>query len=213
MSTSNDAAFDESPRLWRKAESRADIISHLSEAISQIDNKRDIAREEKLTSPVRARALRLLAHRDRSAHELRERLVDAEFPPSTVDKVIADLVNSRLIDDRRFAKEWVRQRRTRRGKSRRVLRDELHHKGVSTEDCDYVLSMVDDEDEQTLARQVAQDRARRIHTLPTDHNEKLKHLRRIASALARRGFPPGMSHNIARQVLDEKLDALSKDSR
>ena len=36
--------------------------------------------EEKAKSKVRERALRLLDQRDRSRHELHQRLVDAEFP-------------------------------------------------------------------------------------------------------------------------------------
>ena len=74
-------------------------------------------REEAL-APVRRRALRLLDQRPRSEHELRERLVKAEFPAPLVDEVLASLRASSLLDDRRFAHEWVRQRAKRRGKSR-----------------------------------------------------------------------------------------------
>lgn len=126
------------------AESTADIIGHLSEAISRVDTSRSIAHEENAVRPVRSRALRLLDHRARSKQELRDRLLEAEFPQASVDTVIADLVENGLIDDRRFAEEWVRQRRTRRGKSRRVLREELRRKGVSDADCDHALADVSD---------------------------------------------------------------------
>jgi len=155
------------------AESTADIIGHLSEAISRVDTSRSIAQEENAVRPVRLRALRLLDHRARSEQELRDRLLDAEFPQASVDTVIADLVDSGLVDDRRFAEEWVRQRRTCRGKSRRVLREELRRKGISTADCDHALAVVSDDDEQELARHVAQDRARRIRTVPADRERKI----------------------------------------
>ena len=128
-----------------------------------------------------------------------------------MDTVIADLVESGLIDDRRFAEEWVRQRRTRRGKSRSVLREELRRKGVSTADCDHALAVVSDDDEQELARHVAEDRARRIRTVPADRKEKYDHLRRIAAALARRGFSAGMSQRIAHDVVEERITELSSD--
>lgn len=193
------------------AESTADIIGHLSEAISRVDTSRSIAQEENAVRPVRSRALRLLDHRARSKQELRDRLLEAEFPQASVDTVIADLVENGLIDDRRFAEEWVRQRRTRRGKSRRVLREELRRKGVSDADCDHALADVSDDDEQQLARRVAEDRARRIRTVPTDQKEKYAHLRRIAAALARRGFPAGTSQRIAHDVVEERITELSSD--
>ena len=192
-------------------ESIADIIGHLSEAISRVDTSRSIAKEENAVRPVRSRALRLLDHRARSEQELRDRLLDAEFPQASVDTVIADLVESGLIDDRRFAEEWVRQRRTRRGKSRSVLREELRRKGVSTADCDHALAVVSDDHEQELARHVAEDRARRIRTVPADRKEKYDHLRRIAAALARRGFSAGMSQRIAHDVVEERITELSSD--
>ena len=182
------------------AESTADIIGHLSEAISRVDTSRSIAQEENAVRPVRSRALRLLDHRARSEQELRDRLLDAEFPQASVDTVIADLAEGGLIDDRRFAEEWVRQRRTRRGKSRRVLREELRRKGVSDSDCDHALAEVSDDDEQELARRVAEDR-----------KEQYAHLRRIAAALARRGFPAGMSQRIAHDVVEERITELSSD--
>ena len=193
------------------AESTADIIGHLSEAISRVDTSRSIAQEENAVRPVRLRALRLLDHRARSEQELRDRLLDAEFPQASVDTVIADLVDSGLVDDRRFAEEWVRQRRTRRGKSRRVLREELRRKGISTADCDHALAVVSDDDEQELARHVAQDRARRIRTVPADRKEKYAHLRRITAALTRRGFPAGMSQRIAQDVVEERGTELGSD--
>ncbi|KXB51361.1 regulatory protein RecX [Corynebacterium kroppenstedtii] len=193
------------------AKSTADIIGHLSEAISRVDTSRSIAQEENAVRPVRSRALRLLDHRARSEQELRDRLLDAEFPQASVDTVIADLAEGGLIDDRRFAEEWVRQRRTRRGKSRRVLREELRRKGVSDSDCDHALAEVSDDDEQELARRVAEDRARRIRTAPADRKEQYAHLRRIAAALARRGFPAGMSQRIAHDVVEERITELSSD--
>ncbi|MDU6480176.1 MAG: recombination regulator RecX, partial [Corynebacterium kroppenstedtii] len=55
------------------------------------------------------------------------------------------------------------------------------------------------------------DRARRIRTVPTDQKEKYAHLRRIAAALARRGFPAGMSQRIAHDVVEERITELSSD--
>lgn len=69
----------------------------------------DYEREEAL-APVRRRALRLLDQRARSEHELRQRLIQSEFPTALIDEVVVSLRASGLIDDRSFAHEWVRQK-------------------------------------------------------------------------------------------------------
>ena len=79
------------------------------------------ANAEAAKAPVRSRALGLLDQRARSRKELRDRLVAADFEPDVVEDVVDDLAGVGLVDDETFAKEWVRQRHARRGKSARAL--------------------------------------------------------------------------------------------
>ena len=164
----------------------------------------DRSHEEEKT-PVRKRALGLLDQRARSREELRGRLIKAEFEPALVDEVLDDLAGSGLINDSRFAHEWVRQRAERRGKSSRALDMELRDKGVGTADRAAALEQISDDDEERTARAVAEKSARKVKAAPTERAEYDKHLRRVVGALARRGFNQGMSMRIAREVLDERI--------
>lgn len=165
---------------------------------------------EEHKAKVRHRALLLLDHRARSRHELRERLVALELVPdnSIVDEVLDDLTRSKLIDDATFAEEWVRVRHERRGKSRRVLDKELRDKGVAQPLRQAALEQVDDEDEEAVARRLAEKKARSIKNIPEDYAERDKMLRRILGVLARRGFSQSMSMRIARAALAQRIEEL-----
>lgn len=172
---------------------------------------------EKAAAKVRERALRLLDQRSRSRHELRERLLDPrrvkegeEGPaPELVDDVLDSLQRSGLIDDAAFAREWVRQRFERRGKSSTVLRRELQEKGVSAADREAALDQIDESDERDIARRLAAKKARSVKTVPADRAARDKELRRIVGVLARRGFPQSMSLHIGKEALDARCEELA----
>lgn len=194
-----------------------DQIARLAQAIADIEEGSRLGRPsefaldleiDRMLGPVRQAALRFLAHRARSEQELRQRLTDKGFAQGLIEDLLSELRGNGLVDDEAFAREWVRQRRGQRGKSRGALRQELKAKGISSAIVEAVLADVDDGDEKTLARQVAHRQARRITQAPTSPAEHAKLLRRLVGALARRGFPQGLSLSIAREALEERINEL-----
>ncbi|MDY3126777.1 MAG: regulatory protein RecX [Corynebacterium sp.] len=163
---------------------------------------------EQAKSKVRNRALRLLDERARSRHELRQRLLDAEFPSDVVDVVLDDMAAAKLIDDAHFAYEWVRQRHERRGKSARVLDQELISKGVAAVHRQAALEQISMEMEQATARELAMKKAKTVKSIPSSYAEKQKLLRRIIGVLVRRGFPSGMAMENANEALESRLQEL-----
>ncbi len=129
------------------------------------------------------RALRLLAVRPRSARELRGRLSRAG-DPQLAEEVVADLQRRGLVDDRQFAREWVRARRRARGFGAARLRGELLRKGVPREHVEEALQQAG-EDDRHLAVEAARARMGRYQHLPPEVAA-----RRLAGYLARRGFGP-----------------------
>lgn len=192
----------------RQAEQIAKL-DKLRQALADYDPDRgtglfDHAAEE-AKSAVRSRALKLLDQRARSRRELHDRLTRLEFEPQVIEAVLDDLQASNLINDQEFASEWVRQRHQRRGKSSRALDRELSQKGVDSATRAAALEQIDSDDERSMARQLAEKKARSIKTLPADRTERDKQLRRVVGVLARRGFPEGMSLAVAREVIQERL--------
>lgn len=164
--------------------------------------------EEVAKAAVRKRALGLLDQRARSRHELTERLLQAEFPAEVVARVVDDLADVGLINDVDFAFEWVRQRHARRGKSARVLDQELKEKGVDAATRGAALKQIAANDEAAMACALAEKKARSLKVAPADRAESDKALRRIVGVLARRGFAQGMSLRIAREALEQRITEL-----
>jgi regulatory protein len=74
---------------------------------------------------------RLLKLRQRSEHELRQRLIRKKFTAETIEEVIAYLKKIKLINDREFSQSWIASRINNFGKRRIVF--ELRQKGISKE--------------------------------------------------------------------------------
>lgn len=167
------------------------------------------ARRDEALAPVRKRALGLLDQRARSRHELRERLIKAEFAPELVDEVLASLERASLIDDSLFAHEWVRQRAARRGKSAKALDLELRDKGVAADVRASALAQISEEDEEAQARALAEKKARALKVVPADRAEYDKALRRVVGVLARRGYSSELTVRVARESLDARIETLT----
>lgn len=185
----------------------AALREHIAEAAST--PLWDRAHEEE-KAKVRNRALLLLDQRARSRSEMATRLGRLDFDPGLIDEVLDDLERSRLIDDAAFAEEWVRQRHTLKGKSRRALRMELREKGVSSDIAEQALEQVSDHDETQVATALATQKVASIRSAPGDRKEYDKLLRRVVGMLARRGYGESVAYGVAKQALDKRLAELAQ---
>lgn len=144
------------------------------------------------------RAMRFLAHRPRSEHELVQKLQTLGFEPAVVRATIERLKNSGYLDDRQFSKLWVENRNEFRPRSRRVLALELRQKGVAEDVIQNTLS--ENPEEEALAYQAASRYVRRLEGL-----EWQMFRNRLSAFLARRGFSYGTISSVVRRAwLDVK---------
>jgi regulatory protein len=125
-------------------------------------------------------ALRLLTHRARSQSEMRTRLSMRGVDPETIEWEVARLQEAGLLDDDRFARAWVEDRKRQSPRGRRLLRYELLGRGIGPEAIDAVVADVDD-------RETALALARRkgAHTAAESYE---KFFARVGDFLRRRGF-------------------------
>lgn len=192
--------------------SQEDKIADLREALQNWEEGDTApiidAEAEKALAPVRAKAVGLLNHRDRSAHELRTRLLDAEFAEELVEQVVERCIENGMVDDARFAGEWVRQRHENQKKSPAVLRRELQNKGVHGTLIEEALQQISWDSQQETIAQLVTKKAGTVKTVPADRAEYNKVLKRVVGVAARRGFPEGACLAAARQALDERINQL-----
>ena len=86
-------------------------------------------------------ALRFLEARQRSAEEVRRRLLVRGYRPDLVDVVLTRLTEFGIVDDAAFAEAWVESRDRARPCGERALRAELRRKGIDRQVVDDVLEM------------------------------------------------------------------------
>jgi len=127
-------------------------------------------------------ALRFLEARQRSAAEVRRRLLLNGYRQDLVEGAIQRLTELAMLDDAAFARSWVESRDRARPRGERVLRRELALKGV---DRDVVDDVIEERDSEAAAEQAGgqtpdEQAARRLLA----RNERA--LARVADPRARR---------------------------
>jgi regulatory protein len=142
-------------------------------------------------------ALDALAGRDRTETELRRRLSSRQFPQPIIATVLERLRDKGLIDDRRYAREYVRTQSARRGLGPAALRARLAQLGTASAAVGEALAEeLPDEQQETIAETLAR---KRLHRLRQANGEDVRP--RLYQFILRRGF----DHNLAARVVDSVL--------
>ena len=143
-----------------------------------------------------AAALRLLTTRARTRAELRQRLEDRGFEAAAVAETLDRLERVGLVDDAALA-ETVAEGRAERGLDAPAIAAELRDRGVDPAVAERAAqAAVPAEDRADRCRQVAEARLAQLAGLPAPTQ-----LRRLATYLARRGYPPDLAESVARDLV------------
>jgi regulatory protein len=165
------------------------------EAIQHIWIEEEIARAKK-------KALALLSYRMRSIQEIREALSSRGYEDKTVELVISDFQRAGLLNDTSFASAYIETRMIQRPAGKRLLIQELQHRGI---DESLALRTVEEaygeRSETDLAFSLIQPRLSRMHDTP------VKVLKKISDFLLRRGF----GWEIIHEVLDRLRQNLESE--
>jgi regulatory protein len=140
-------------------------------------------------------ALVFLGYRPRSEKEVRDRLRRGGFEQEAIEHAIARLHEWRYLDDADFARRWVENRTTHRPRGRRLLQQELRHKGIDGEIARDAIDAAE-LDETGAAEALAR---RRLPSYAGDEPAAIR--RRLGAYLARRGY----GYDVIRIALDRAL--------
>jgi regulatory protein len=131
-------------------------------------------------------ALQLLARRELSEKQLRDRLIDRDHQHDEIDRVIAHLLESKALDDGRVARAYARTAAGVKGRGRLRVMRELSTMGIARDVANEALAEVfADVDERALIAKALQKKMRgrpRI-TNAAEHA-------RLYQFLMRQGFTP-----------------------
>ena len=141
-------------------------------------------------------ALRMLARRELSEKELRDRLVDRGHPTDEINRVVEHLLETKSLDDARVARAYARTAANVKGRGRLRVMRELSTMGIARDVASEALSEVfADVDERTLIAKALQKKMRgrpRI-TSAAEHA-------RLYQFLMRQGFTPAGITAALRQI-------------
>jgi regulatory protein len=143
--------------------------------------------EETIYHRVLDKALNILKFSDRSEHELRRKLTQAEFPAILIDRAVSYVKMYGYLDDKRFAASFIRSRMNK--KSKLMIKNELLQKGISEEILEEAFEETYAEEEEdaelTAIKKAIAKKTKEPDTLTYEEKQKL-----IAS-LYRKGFDLG----------------------
>jgi len=149
---------------------------------------------------VREMALRHLDRRAYGTAELTAVLVRKGADPGVVDEVLARLAGVGLLDDQAYAEGLVEVKHGARHMSRRAVALDLTRRGLSSDVVAAATAGLDDDSDWAGAREVAARYTRRLAGL-----DDATAWRRLAGALARKGYGPSVVSGVTKEVLNNRL--------
>lgn len=159
----------------------------------------DLAQLERIDQYFRGKekAIRLLALRPRTRREVRDALTALGIDAPIRDGIVGELEELGLVDDERFAREFVRVRADVKSMGPHRLRYDLARRGVSAATVDSVVAEeIDPERQEAMARDLA---ARKLGGVVVDEGA----VRRIAGLLRRKGYDYEIVNRIAYELLQK----------
>jgi len=143
-------------------------------------------------------AYRLLAYRDRSVSEIRERLKQKEFPPAVINLVVDELISLGYLNDEKFARTWSESLARNKKVGPRYILNALAKKGVKKDVAQNAVAELFDEpqSEESEIRPLVEQKIAGYKKSLTPLQKK----RRIYNFLIRRGF----SYHAVMQVIGRR---------
>lgn len=131
-------------------------------------------------------ALRYLKFRPRSVFEVEQKLKTKSVSDKETKSVIDVLKKNKLLDDKEFAKMWIRDRNLLKPTGLYLLKIELRRFGIADDDIDNALK---EQNEEELARKA----------LEMKYRDREIDFQKKAAFLQRRGFRTNIIYKVLRK--------------
>lgn len=132
-------------------------------------------------------ALHLLARRELSVKQLRDRLIDREHDGDEIDRAIEHLAGNGSLDDRRVARAYIQTALKVKGRGRLRIQRELQEMGIARDVASEAIAEAFGEvDERSLIKRALQKKLRGGAKIASRAEYA-----RVYQYLVRQGFSPG----------------------
>jgi regulatory protein len=141
--------------------------------------------------------LNILSMVPKSRKQLFDRLVEKGYSEEAAEGALARLEEVNIVNDKEFAAQWAHSRHYNSGLAPYAIRRELILKGISEEIVEDALANFEDTQLEATALEIARKKAR---TVTGDKSSKV---RKVASAIARKGYSSSIAFVVAKQAIME----------
>ena len=141
-----------------------------------------------MLAKAKSQALRFLAYRNRSTHEIRTFLTKKKYEDNIVEEVVNYLEELGYLNDYQFCQFWIEDRSRFKPMGKRRIYNELLIKGINPENIKEALKIFDEEREREVAISLVKKKMKRY-----DSKEKM------ARFLYNRGFDTGLIRHVISQ--------------
>ncbi|MGH8960620.1 MAG: regulatory protein RecX [Jatrophihabitantaceae bacterium] len=154
-------------------------------------------------SVARTICLRLLDRRARTRAELADALRKKGVPDDAAVPVLERFTEVGLIDDGALAATYALAQHRERGLAGRAVAARLRRRGVDEQTVAAAVEPIDRDSEYAAAEALARKKLRSLDGL-----EPLVQARRLVGLLGRRGYTPGLAHEVVRAVLADVAETV-----
>lgn len=171
----------------------AEVVELRTKLAPQVTDAREEARV-----PAFDRAVRVLARRALSQHELATQLRREGYRDEVIAETLEQCVNRGYLDDEALAQRTAERLRVRKRLGRNAIRAQLLGRGLRPELVESVLHHADHEDEYEALLSLALPKAKSLRSV-----DRVTAERRLSGYLARRGYSGSQLREVTRIALDE----------
>ncbi len=153
--------------------------------------------------------LNYLTMAPRTRKQLEDKLNDRGYSEEAIRTALDRMEEVGIVNDSEFAKLWVSARHNNAKLAPYAIKRELSLKGVAEDIIEKALEDIDEDSILERAKEIAEIK---IRTVKGDRNAKIK---KIASAIARKGYPSSVAFSVAKEVIEnagENTDDMFLDS-
>ena len=140
--------------------------------------------------------LRLLSLRSRTEQEIETRLKGKGYSQEARKHLLVELKKLSLIDDLKFAKDWIDHRTRTSPRGIRGLKEELKQKGISG-------NMIEEAMDQSFAKSNEREIALNLVKDMVKGEKDLKLKSKLYGFLLRRGFDGEVAEDVINEVMGE----------
>ena len=157
--------------------------------------------DEDQKADVYAKALDYISYRPRTVYETSRKLSEEGFDEELINETLSRLLDNGLLDDEKFAEQWVEERQSLKPGSKRSLRYELHKKGIPDH---LIQSATEDVDDFQSAYEIAEKRLYRYEGL-----SKFEFRQKLGNYLAGKGY----SYDVISDVTQKLWESIQTSSQ